>query len=398
MPSDVWALGGPGKFVRAIIEDLTEGRSISIILPSEGVPRGLRSAIRDGLPKLPVNFLDVPSLAPTTRPIVESLSAVLGLDRSSRGRMQVDDFCAHSQLGRRLIWVDCREATVAEAKVWGTFLRHYGAAVSAIPVHTRTVFSTVCTGAQAGLMPDADRLSSKRWWWGILGPLDTELFVFDQIDGDARLPGFLESVTEVAGFDLDVAAMLVDLWDGDADQLRSLLTAYRREVISSGGIPVGIVSPAERPSPELIPAWSAGLINAWGDSNSHLHPCQVCIDSIAGLRHLVWRGQVRSLMPRIEIARQGIATWVLDRRDRLPPDWAGEDIMALEVGGLSTLMNAAPDLVRRDRIVADRAHWLRRARNKIAHLEILDRVELERADQIFGEGAGARVEARAANG
>lgn len=380
-----WMLGGPGKFARAIADDLGEGRSVTVVVPSKGVPNGLRAALRDLLPELTVQHLDVTRLTDSRQRVVDGLFDVLGLTRPRAERVRVDDLSKHPDLGRRLLWVDCRAASAAQAEAWGTFLKHYVAAVADLPPYERTVISTLCMGSQAASMPDTDRLVSKRWWWGVLGPLDTAVFVSELLDGDRRLPGFADVVTEVAGFDLDVASMLIESWDGDVSHLRSLLAEYDKSLFDSGWFAVGGASPAARPSPDVMSAWSRGSVNAWGESDPHPHPCHVCAASPAAVQRLVWRGQVRNLMPRIELERQQLASWVFGRRDLLPPEWAGEDIMGLEVGGLSTLLNAVPELVRRDRHVVDRAEWLRFARNRIAHLEILDRRDLERAAQIFGQ-------------
>lgn len=356
---------------------------MTIVMPQKGVPTGLRSTVRSDLPTPPVNFLDVPRLTGSRRRVVDSLYEVLGLVHDAGDRVRVDDFIAHPDLDRRLIWVDCRAASPEQAEAWGTFLKHYSAAAVTVPAFQRTVFSTVCTGAQAASMPDTDRLVSKRWWWRALGPLDTAVFVSEMLAGEARVPGFAEVVTEVAGFDLGVAAMLVEEWDGDAGCLAGLLAEYDSDLADGGTLVAMQPSPASRPRPELVAAWSRGLVNAWGDHDPHHHPCYRCSADPDAVSHLVWRGQVRSLMPRIEIERQRLAAWVYQRRDRLPSEWANQDILGLEVGGLSTLFSAVPELVGRERRIADRAHWLRWARNKIAHLEILDRSGLERAKQIF---------------
>ena len=380
-----WALGGPGKFAREIADDLGDGRSVTVVVPSKGIPTGLRAAVRDLLPELVVQHLDVPRLTDSRRRVVDGIFDVLGLTPNGSERVRVDDFSKHPDLGRRLLWVDCRAASAGQTEAWGTFLAYYVAAAADVPPYERTVISTLCTGSQAALMPDTDRLVSKRWWWGVLGPLDTAAYVSELLDGDRRLPGFAEVVTEIASFDLGVASMLIESWDGEADRLPALLAEYDKSLFVPDRLATAGASPAARPSPDLISDWSRGAVNAWGESDPHFHPCHVCASAPDAVQRLIWRGQVRSLMPRIEIERQQLANWVLGRRDRLPAVWAGEDIIGLEVGRLSTLLNAAPELVRRDRLVVDRAEWLRFARNRIAHLEILDRRDLERAAQIFNQ-------------
>ena len=384
MQGSEWRLGGPGRFARAVAGDLEEGRSATVVLPAKGVPEGFQAAVRNLLPDLPANHLEVEALTDSRRRVVDCLYEVLGLARpAGEQRLHVDSFSDHDQLGRRLIWVDCRGATQQQGEAWGTFLKHYAAAVTSVPQPDRTVFSTLCDGAHATAMPDSDRLVSKRWWWRALSPLDTAVYVSELLQDDDQLPGFAEAVTEVAGFDLGVASMLVDSWNGAIDRLEPLLAGYDEE-LGACEVPWSPEpSPSSHPSADLVPAWSQGVVNAWGEHDPHRHPCFTCASDPQALRHLIWRGQVRSLMPRIEIERQLLAEWVYDRRDRLPPKWAEQDIMGLEVGGLSALFNEVPELVRRDRHMAERAHWLRMARNRIAHVRILDRRELARARKIF---------------
>ncbi|MGN6202962.1 MAG: hypothetical protein ACTHNY_11235, partial [Solirubrobacterales bacterium] len=141
--------------------------------------------------------------------------------------------------------------------------------------------------------------------------------------------------------------------------------------------------PSSRPEPpaESVAAWAAGVVNAWGEHDPHRHPCHVHHTTPDALRHLIWRGQVRGLMPRIEMERQAMAEWVYQRRDWLEPSWAGRDIRSLEVGELAAIFGT-PEF-RRDRSMVRKIRWLRRARNQIAHLKILDGYELEHARKML---------------
>jgi hypothetical protein len=98
---------------------------------------------------------------------------------------------------------------------------------------------------------------------------------------------------------------------------------------------------------------------------------------------LIWRGQVRGLLPRIEIERRNLAEWVYERRNWLTPSIAGRDVKSLEVSELVPVFEI-PDF-RRDRGKAALARWLRWSRNQIAHLKILDASELEYARKILGQ-------------
>jgi hypothetical protein len=377
-----WRLPGPNRFARALASDLQDGHSAVVALPAGVVPYGIQEAVRDSWAEVSVNRLSLRSLLNGRRPIVQALYEQLDLRRPDHGeRLDVSDFAGHPELGRRLIWIDARDATPDQAMGWGVFLQQYVSAATEIDAHRRAVFATLCAGVHSSLMPDPDRLLTKRWWWGVVRPLDTEVFVAELLGDRERRPALVETVAEVAGYDLVVARMLSEEWDGSLRNLGGLLQEYDLEM--AGGDHDWSPNASSRPEPPVdsVGAWAAGVVNAWGEHDPHRHPYHVYLTNPEALRHLIWRGQVRGLMPQIEIKRQELAEWVYQRRDWLPPSWAGREIKSLEVGELARIFEI-PDF-RRDRSKNSLARWLRWSRNEIAHLKILDGSELEYAQKIL---------------
>lgn len=380
-----WRLPGPGRFAGALAADLRDGRSAVVVMPAGAVPAGLQEAVRDFYPEVAVNRLTLEALLNGRRPVVDGLFELLDLRRPEPAdRLDVGDLAHHPDLNRRLVWVDCRGASALQATSWGMFLRQYASAASEVEAHRRTVFATLCQGAHSALMPDSDRLLERRWWWGVVRPLDTEVFVAELLGERERPPAFVETVTEVAGFDLGVARMLADEWEGGLRDLGGLLCEHE---IAVDGDHAWSPEPSPLPQPpsDSVAAWAAGVVNAWGEHDPHRHPCYVHAEEPDSLRHLIWRGQVRGLLPRVEIERQSLAEWVYQRRDWLPPSWAGREIRSLEVSELVPIFEI-PDF-RRDRSKAARARWLRWVRNQIAHLKILDASELEYAGKMLRQQA-----------
>jgi hypothetical protein len=376
-----WRLPGPSRFARTLAADLKDRRSAVVVMPSGAVPDGLQEAVREFHPEVLVQRLTLESLLNGRRPVVDGLFELLDLRRpDGADRLDIGDLAHHPDLNCRLVWVDCRGAAPAQATSWGMFLRQYAFAASEVEAHRRTAFATICDGPHGLLMPDPDLLLEKRWWWGVVRPLDTEVFVAELLDDRERPPAFVETVTEVAGFDLGVARMLAEEWEGGLRSLGGLLggqqLAVGDELIWSPD-----PSPLPQPPSDSVGAWSTGVVNAWGDHDPHRHPCYVYAREPESLRHLIWRGQVRGLMPRIEIERQALAEWVYQRRNWLTPSWAGRDIKSLEVSELARIFEI-PDF-RRDRRKAAMARWLRWSRNQIAHLKILDASELEHARKVL---------------
>lgn len=380
-----WRLGGPNRFARSLAAEFEEGRSAILLLPAIGFPGGLQAAVRDVLPEIEVNRLRLKEVLEGRGRIVDVLYRRLALSSPPPGdQIEINSFARHPELGRRLIWVDARATSEAEIDAWIHFMEQYTGVANDLPIHGRTVFATLCDGCHAHLIPDSIMLLDKRWWWGVVTPLDTEVFVAELAQDRSWEPAFVEPVTEVAGFDLTLAGILVEEWDGAIASLRPLLSEYG--AAQDGGDWRWSLrpSPRARPPADSIAAWSMGIINAWGGRDPQVHVCHAAAESPNALQHLIWLGQVRSLMPRIEIERQALAEWVYERRNLLPQGWRGKEIRSLEVADLASIFQFPSFQQHQSR--AQLARWLHRTRNAIAHLEILDVSELEQARQMLGPG------------
>jgi hypothetical protein len=377
-----WRLAGPNRFARTLAAELEVGRSTVILLPTTGFPDGLQASIREALPEIEVNRLGLDEMLMERGRIVDVLHRRLALGPLSPGdQIGVSSLARHPELRRRLIWIDGRSASAAQIDSWVDFLEQYTAVASEIPIHDRTVFATLCEGCHAQRIPDSMMLLVKRWWWRVVTPLDTEVFVAELAGGRGWKPAFVEAATEVAGFDLALAGILVQDWDGALSSLRPLLREHGLDRRAGDWQWSPRPSPRAQPPPDSVTAWSAGIVNAWGDRDPRVHACQAAAESPNALQHLIWLGQVRSLMPRIEIERQALAEWVYERRNLLPQGWRGKEIRSLEVVDLATIFRFPAFQKHQSR--AHLARWLHRTRNAIAHLDILDVGELEQARQML---------------
>jgi hypothetical protein len=380
-----WRLAGPNRFVRALAAELEGGRSTIVLLPVAGFPDGLQASVREALPEIEVNRLRLKEMLEERGRIVDVLHRRLALNPLPPGdQVDISSFACHPELRRRLIWVDGRSASVTQVDSWVDFLEQYTAVANELPIHGRTVFATLCNGRHAHRIPESIMLLDKRWWWGVVTPLDTEVFVAELAGGRRWEPAFVEAATEVAGFDLSLAEMLVQEWDGALASLRPLLREHAGDSESGDWRWSPRPSPRAQPPTDSIAAWSAGIVNAWGDRDPRVHVCHAAAESPNALQHLIWLGQVRSLMPRIEIERQALAEWVYERRNLLPRGWRSKDVRSLEVVDLATIFQFPA--FRKHQSRAQLARWLHRTRNAIAHLEILDVSELEQARQMFRQG------------
>lgn len=356
-----------------------------LLLPAAGFPDGLQAAVREVLPEIEVNRLRLGEMLESRGRIVDVLQRRLSLGPMSTGdQIEVSSFACHPELRRRLIWVDGRSASAAQIDSWIDFLEQYTAVASEIPIHGRTVFATLCDGYHAQRVPDSNMLLDKRWWWGVVTPLDTEVFVAELADGRNWEPAFVEAATEVVGFDLSLAGPLIREWDGSLAGLRPLLSGYGLDGEGGEWSWSPRPSPRAQPPTDSVAAWSAGVVNAWGDRDPHVHACHAAAENPNALQHLIWLGQVRSLMPRIEIERQALAEWVYERRNLLPQGWRSKEIRSLEVAELAVIFRFPAFQKHQSR--AQLARWLHRTRNAIAHLEIIGVNELEYARRLLRSG------------
>lgn len=382
MQQPEWRLAGPNRFARALAAELEGGRSTIVLLPVVGFPDGLQASVRESLPEIEVNRLRLKEMLEERGRIVDVLYRRLALGPPLPGdQVDVSSFARHPELRRRLIWVDGRSASEAQIDSWVDFMEQYTAVASEIPIHRRSVFATLCEGRHAQRVPDSIMLLVKRWWWRAVAPLDTEVFVAELARNRGWEPSFVEAVTEVAGFDLSLAARLVQEWDGALASLRPLLREHGVDRNDGDWRWSPRPSPRAQPPVDSVAAWSAGIVNAWGDRDPRVHACHAAAESPNALQHLIWLGQVRSLMPRIEIERQALAEWVYERRNLLPQSWRGKEIRSLEVVDLAAIFRL-PSFQKHHRR-AQLARWLHRTRNAIAHLEILNVSELEQARQML---------------
>lgn len=388
MSGSEWRLVGLRRFTQAIADDIDDGRSIIVGLPAVGVPVGLRAAVREHTPAIEVNHLMLGDLVDVGHTVLQMLFRRLDLDvpELDGERLHVGHLCEDPKLGRRLIWVDCRGASETELRAWARFLTQFSSAASGVHPGDRAVFGTLCTGRAMTILPASDRQIATHWWWGVVSPLDTASHVAEILGERPVLPTFAESVAEVAAFDLGLGRTLAEHWDGDPARLGEFLVEGPSKDVGWSEDP----SPNNLPPPDSLGAWSAGMLNAWGEADPHPHAALRREDPVE-LATLVWRAQVGYLMPKIEVQRRALCRWLHEHRDLVAPSWAREDLLALEIGGVAKAFSQSPALARYADI-ADRAHWLRSTRNKIAHLEVLEVCELEQARRVFG--GAARIPSR----
>lgn len=394
MSVPLWDLPGPSTFAARIVADVDEGRSVCVVQPSSGTPPGLHGAVKSSAP----GYRTWDALRLGTGgdlgdgPIVDALFTIFGLDVvDPDARLDAAALAAHPGWTHRLVWVNAHDADADQLTRWTRFLDEYNAAARPLPAHERTLFLTACTGAQAAALPAADvTVLTHRWWFGVLGRLDTAVHVTAAAVGRNLDPALRAAVVEVAAFDLTLADELLTSWKGDIDALAALLTGYAADV----GLPVRTDLPdlpaeAGVPDGPLREAWGAGLADAW-DGAPCWHRGAVAADGTvdggsAGdwWHHLVWRAQLSTVLPDVEAARHQVGLWCEAMRPHLSKGtFDRSDIVAMEYGELKWVMSELP-YGRRDPARRELLDWLADARNALAHAKVLSPADLEQGRRLL---------------
>lgn len=264
-----------------------------------------------------------------------------------------------------LVVVEAQHASVQQrrelqAVIAAAAAHSHNAQVSALPLQV----VALVPGEDAALLQEGPRLDVL-WWWGRLRSLDTALLLrstHSRLRPDDPLHA---AVSEVAGFDLELAVHLASTWDGDLGQLSLLLNAYSERHPALAQAPEPPDVPVRgRPAASVLSTWCAGGCDAWEGERLRWHACAVSAQAVARLEKLLWRAQARTLLPVLEEQRERVVAW-LDRQGhgRALRDQAGDPA---EIGGIWYYMRHRAGMASRPQMPL--VEWLRNARNDVAHL------------------------------
>jgi hypothetical protein len=371
--SEIWSLPGPAGFARTAQDRLDRGDSVLVGLPATTAED---RAFQDGLRRtIDVHFDLVDATGPQDRPIASVVAEQLDIDLEP-GPDAAVRLAGHPMLEARHLAVTLA-GKPDDAKPWTEFVRSFLAAARPIAAPDRPRLLIIGGHGCATALSGADPLA-EMWWWGVLGRLDTALYVQRRLVSRKNDDLLRDAITEVAGYDLGLADYLVDEWDGDAASLVAVLDAFTGPNWPNVPVPARLPhssTPWSAPPSQVVPLWNAGLADAWDSFSVCLHPCSL---PAQGRRQRVWLAQIRCLMPLIDEERARIEDWMRTEVRGLP---AGQ---VLEPGDLYSLMHDNPRLKmwrggHRKRLI----YWLRDARNMLAHMTPLPPEDIARGRHLI---------------
>jgi hypothetical protein len=366
--SGIWSLPGPARFAQTARDRLNRGDSVLVGLPAATAEDG---AFQDGLRRaIDLHFDLIDATAPADRPIPSVVAEQLDVDLEP-GPDAAVRLASHPMLEARHLAVAVT-GKPDDIKPWTDFVRSFLAAARPIATPDRprllVVGGHACATALAGTDPLAEM-----WWWGVFDRLDTALHVQRRLARRKSDDLLRDAVTEVAGYDLDLADYLAQEWDGDVASLEVTLDAYTGPSWPSVPVPSPLPhssTPWSAPPSQVVPLWRAGLADSWDSFSVFLHPCLL---PAQGRRQRIWRAQVRCLMPLIDEERARTEDWMRTEIRGLPTG------QVLEPGDLYGLIQENPRLKNwrgghRKRLI----YWLRDARNTLAHMDPLPPADIAR--------------------
>jgi len=386
---DAWRLPGARRFAAAIAEDIDDGRTVLVFAPP-GTDSGLVAAVKSEL-LTEWRFLPIPTaeIALSDAGVIGSFIDYLGLILDSHQPRNIDAVASHADLRRRVILLDLRNLDRNQAQQWAAFIRQHSLASRDLPPTERFAVCALTHPANVELPPDDHTFIRHHWWWGALSRLDVEVHVSELLGHTGIDPVVAATIVEVAAFDTSLSEQLVDNWSGNWSDLPELLDQYADSSgLTDCDVPGAVPSTGVQPPRELLDLWWRGGTNRWAELDPAFHSALRHVRSGRELKTRVWRGQVRSLLPTIEVERQNLIQWILTDRRSLSDEWIGQDIAGLEIGPLFKLIRETP-VLRTDRPRYGAAAWLRDTRNALTHWNTIDASDLRRGRRLLEEARSA---------
>ena len=252
---------------------------------------------------------------------------------------------------------------------WRILLRNFEVASRQLPADDRPVLLIFARGIPQKRLGISGAACVLMTWLGKIGELDMLTYVDQRLRARRQpLRHHKLVVRQIAGlalWDLALADYLADQPENDLFEV-DLVMSMARNALTSWG-------------PEIGPSWERGGVEEF-DRVLMLHPFVLHVqgDPTDELNRRVWTAQSAELLPLIEVRRRDLVK-ELERKIRCP-FWidrkiAGQSSTQEIVNSLDELeIGVLAHVIRVQNIrgeYREKAEWLSRCRNKLAHLNPL---------------------------
>lgn len=336
-----WRLLGPSTFVDRIEQFVRDGLNVIMRFPCR-VPHGLERDLRDRLKGL-FDWKSVDASYGDPTPAV-LLHRQVCPDVRFTGAVSVTELAKTSAFQRRVVWVE--GIAPLDWTSWSAALLEYAEACRNVELLSRTLLVVSLTGDAVAAESPEEVALVRQDFCGFVDSLD--LFVFALWNAPVDVRGreqralLAHTVAEVAQWDYFLAIRLLSL------PLHAAL---------SPALTLGKYARDQGWTPETPRCWERGTVDEQ-EGQSIVHSAAlVASGDKRQIDQRIWAAQAAVLLPLIEEQRVGLLPYC--RR------YLGAMDIDIEIGPLTDRLERkdAPMNIRRQ------ARRLRRARNKLAHME-----------------------------
>ena len=389
------------NFVSRLVDDLSNSRSLLILLPVGVDLVELRDAVRSELWRRDFEVAEV-SLAslptPKERPLVASLGEALGIGWTSDSPRTIPNLMDAVPLPDILLLEDLDQLCPEASETWTAFVEQWSHHCRRrIDRGSSTVALCVMGRASTVLphLPESSVHLGVHWWWGFPSNLETRVLCRSNNEGGdwdiaTRWREFV--LPALSGNDVSLVEELWDVVNLDVAELLNRLQilaeqrGWKDVTLRKWGLGVdGVRSRSSQgfaaagPPTNLRALWAQGVVGCTLEYGPELHSAALavleCHDEI---RHRVWRGQAELLFPFLDRIRLQICSVLSSKYGSdwpvrwIPPKSSEEDKavrenpLACQWGHLKAVLSQGP-------LLRTYQNWLplitiaHSIRNNIAH-------------------------------
>lgn len=389
------------QFLNALLDDLSERRSLLVLLPEGIETRDPWYALEGHLVR---RDFDIEEIVLPDLPTEPSLPVALGNalnaqwpgDSSPRS---IANLMLSQDLPEIIHLTGFDELAESSKRTWGAFLSDWARASKNIldqEATTPPALILFALGAAFPLpLPESDLYLAIHHWWGFPSALEVQMLCrSENVNGEqVPLRRWREHLLpSLVGNDIALAGHLWDQLHLDFDQLLPLLQSFGKlrgwtlqdlQAWDAEELLFPLTSneahPSRIPPPRWNQLWSRGVLNWTPEYGIEIHTAALALLNRAeDLQHRLWRGQTSLLFPLIDNVRLALCRHMSRQYGQdWPIRWYPPDIeeearavqdspLACQWGHLAWLLNNCGYLhgERRLRDVVKPARWIR---NELAH-------------------------------
>jgi hypothetical protein len=382
LAEDVWKLPSPAAFVREIARIAQVGQHVLAVLPRHIATRAEYS---DALAAAIGQELDGFSRRVYPTPSQGALVAALGFNMTEdfdNAPVTVPALLTHPDIIGRIFICDVSDLLDDHRSELPSFFERLDAESKSIGSSERGTLIFVVT-QEFARKDDSSVALVNHWYWDRVARWDVAalLALHDQpqevgILSETRL----ETIIEIAKWDLELAVELAREWDGSESALEDRLGIAETRSAQNRTLRRGS---NKYPPDSLIEEWDVGAIDSWHGLPT-INPSLI-VREPENLSRLIWSAQSRVLLPWIElrrtlveqIVRQKLGTVrMLAAVDEYSTRYPGVefDPTLIEVSTLLRIISAR--FGSSEARLRTTVQSLSSARNRLAHLKPLPHAEL----------------------